>query len=112
MIDPYEILGVSRDATGLELKRAFHKLARECHPDSDPDNPWAEDEFKALSAAYGLLSDSKRRALYDQGEISGDGSKRPPRRAAGGASNPAPRKAAPHTRTAHARAGSPGRSVN
>ncbi|MBC8339421.1 MAG: J domain-containing protein [Rhodospirillales bacterium] len=82
MIDPYEILGVQSGATGPELKKAFHKLARECHPDSDPDNPWAEDEFKALSAAYELLSDPKRRALFDRGEISGDGTKRPPRQSA------------------------------
>ena len=86
MIDPYEILGVSHNATGPQLKKAFHRLARECHPDSDPDYPWAEDEFKALSAANELLSDSKRRALYDRGEISGDGSKRPPRRTSRGPS--------------------------
>jgi len=80
MIDPYEILGVSSNATGPQLKKAFHRLALECHPDSDPGNPWAEDEFKALSAAYELLSDPKRRALYNRGEISGDGTKRPSRR--------------------------------
>jgi len=67
MIDPYEILGVGHNATVAQLKKAFHRLARECHPDSDPDNPWAEDEFKALSAAYELLSDSKRRAPYMTG---------------------------------------------
>ena len=51
MKDPYEILGVRPDANDGELKQAFRRLARECHPDSDPDYPWAEDEFKALSAA-------------------------------------------------------------
>ena len=65
MIDPYEILGVRSNATGPQLKKAFHRLARECHPDSDPDNPWAEDEFKALSAAYELLSDPNQRREYD-----------------------------------------------
>jgi len=88
MIDPYEILHVSPDATGPELKKAFHRLALECHPDSDPDNPWAEDEFKSLSAAYELLSDPKRRAQYDRGET---------------------RKAKPHNRTANARTDSAGK---
>ncbi|NQV83604.1 MAG: J domain-containing protein [Rhodospirillales bacterium] len=97
MIDPYEILGVQRGATGPELKKAFHKLARECHPDSDPDNPWAEDEFKALSAAYELLSDPKRRALFDRGEISGDGSKQPTRRA-----TKEPPRTGAHNRTSQA----------
>ena len=109
MIDPYEILRVSPNATGPELKKAFHRLARECHPDRDPDNPWAEDEFKALSAAYELLSDPKRRALYDRGEISGDGSKRPPRRAAARSSKASAWKAKPHNRTKHARTGSTGK---
>ncbi|MDA1089277.1 MAG: DnaJ domain-containing protein [Proteobacteria bacterium] len=76
MKDPYKILGVRPDAGNDELKQAFRRLARECHPDSDPDNPWAEDEFKELSAAYDLLSDSDRRLKYDRGEISGDGTKR------------------------------------
>tara|TARA_B100001250_G_C19681680_1_gene736138 strand:+ start:55 stop:954 length:900 start_codon:yes stop_codon:yes gene_type:complete len=76
MTNPYEIMGVKLNVTKPQLKKAFHKLARECHPDSDPNNPWANDEFKALSAAYELLSDPKRRALYDRGEISGDGTKR------------------------------------
>jgi DnaJ-class molecular chaperone len=102
MIDPYEILRVPSSATGPELKKAFHRLARECHPDSDPDNPWAEDEFKALSAAYELLSDPRRRAQYDRGEISGDGSKRPLRRAAA-------RKPKPHNHTRHAQTDSAGK---
>jgi len=76
MKDPYKILGVLPDANDGELKQAFRRLARECHPDSDPDNPWAEDEFKELSAAYDLLSDSDQRGKYDRGEISGGGTKR------------------------------------
>ena len=75
MKDPYKILGVLPDASEGELKQAFRRLARECHPDSDPGNPGAEDEFKELSAAYDLLSDSDRRERYDRGEISGDRSK-------------------------------------
>ncbi len=76
MKDPYKILGVLPDANDDELKRAFRRLARECHPDRDPGNPWAEDEFKELSAAYDLLSDHHRRSRYDRGEISGDGTRR------------------------------------
>ncbi len=91
MTNPYEIMGVNHNTTGPQLKKAFHKLARECHPDSDPNNPWANDEFKALSAAYELLSDPKRRALYDSGRISGDGTKRSPRRDVKGSSKPSKR---------------------
>ena len=87
MKDPYKILGVLPDASEGELKQAFRRLARECHPDSDPGNPGAEDEFKELSAAYDLLSDSDRRERYDRGEISGDGSKRTQ-----SAKKPAPKK--------------------
>ena len=66
MNDPYQILGVNAGASDDELKKAFRRLARECHPDSDPGNPWAEDEFKELSAAYELLRDPKRRVQYDR----------------------------------------------
>lgn len=72
MNDPYEILGVSPAAKADELKKAFRRLARKCHPDSDPGNPWAEDEFKELSAAYDLLSDPARRAKYDRGDFADD----------------------------------------
>ncbi len=78
MKNPYEILGVPPGASVEVLKKAYRRLARECHPDSDPGNPWAEDEFKELSAAYDLLSDPGRRQRYDRGEISGDGTRRTP----------------------------------
>jgi len=72
MSDPYEILGIGASASADEMKKAFRRLACECHPDSDPGNPWAEDEFKELSAAYDLLSDPKRRSLYDRGDLGDD----------------------------------------
>ena len=78
MKDPYEILDVSPGASAEELKKAYRRLARECHPDSDPSNPWAENEFKELSSAYDLLSDPGRRRRYDRGEITGDGTRRTP----------------------------------
>ncbi|MCH7831866.1 MAG: J domain-containing protein [Proteobacteria bacterium] len=78
MKNPYEILDLSPGASAGELKKAYRRLARERHPDSDPGNPWAEDEFKELSTAYDLLSDPGRRRRYDRGEISGDGTRRTP----------------------------------
>lgn len=76
MRDPYEILGVPRDASPEAIKKAYRRLARERHPDTDPGNPWAEDEFKELSAAYDLLSDPKKRAAFDNGEIDANGNRR------------------------------------
>lgn len=71
--DLYRILGVAPDADDKEIKSAYRRKAREMHPDLDPGNPWAEDEFKELSAAYQLLSDPKLRKKYDRGEITADG---------------------------------------
>ncbi len=68
MKDPYAILGVAPGAGAEELKSAYRRLARELHPDIDPGNPWAEDEFKELAAAYDLLSDPGRRARFEGGE--------------------------------------------
>ncbi|MBO6520397.1 MAG: DnaJ domain-containing protein [Rhodospirillales bacterium] len=74
--DLYRILGVPTDASAEEIKKSYRRKAREMHPDLDPGNPWAEEEFKELSAAYQILSDPVRRAQYDRGEISAEGRKR------------------------------------
>lgn len=93
---PYRILGVATDATASEIKSAYRRKAREMHPDLDPDNPWAEEDFKRLSAAYQLLSDSKERARYDRGDIDGEG-----QRAKSAKSSPRAKSAGKSERTSH-----------
>jgi molecular chaperone DnaJ len=64
--DYYEILGVPRDASDRDIKSAFRRLARELHPDVNPDDPTAEDRFKEVAEAYEVLSDAEQRARYDR----------------------------------------------
>ena len=64
--DYYDVLGVSRDADAAEIKKAFRKLARECHPDVNPNDPHCEAQFKELAEAYEALSDADSRAAYDR----------------------------------------------
>ena len=64
--DYYEVLGVSRNATDAELKKAYRRLAMKYHPDRNPDNKGAEDSFKEAKEAYDILSDSRKRSAYDQ----------------------------------------------
>src|ERR1043165_9351597 len=66
MRDCYETLGVPRDASEVEIKVAYRKLALRFHPDRNPDDRVAEDRFKELSAAYAVLSDRDKRARYDR----------------------------------------------
>ncbi len=66
MADHYEALGVSRDASGDEIKKAYRKLARELHPDVNPD-PATQEKFKEVTAAYDTLSDPQKRQQYDMG---------------------------------------------
>ena len=64
--DFYEILGVNRDASDDEIKKAYRKLAMKHHPDRNPDNPKSEEHFKEAKEAYEILSDGQKRAAYDQ----------------------------------------------
>lgn len=76
---PYETLGVSRDATQKDIQSAYRKLAKKLHPDLNPGDKGAEERFKAVSAAYALLSDEEKRGKFDRGEIDETGAETAPR---------------------------------
>jgi DnaJ-class molecular chaperone len=78
--DPYAALGVKKTASQEEIKKAYKRIARESHPDLNPDDAAAEGRFKAASAAYDLLKDPEKRARFDRGEIDASGQERPERR--------------------------------
>ncbi len=71
--DPYQELGVSRTATAAEIRKAFHKLAKANHPDTNPNNKTAEERFKRVSAAFDIVGDVEKRKKFDAGEIDADG---------------------------------------
>jgi molecular chaperone DnaJ len=76
----YKTLGVSKKATGEEIKKAYRKLARQYHPDRNPGDAAAEEKFKEISAAYDVLSDPEKRKEYDEGGVFagfGDGGQAP-----------------------------------
>ncbi|MBB4040250.1 DnaJ-class molecular chaperone [Microvirga flocculans] len=76
MRNPYDVLGVSRSATEAEIKKAFRKLAKTYHPDSNKSDPKAKDKFAEANAAYEILGDATKRAQFDRGEIDAEGKPR------------------------------------
>lgn len=77
-MDLYQQLGVKREATEAEIKKAYRSLAKQLHPDRNTDNPKAAERFAQITKAYDLLSDKDKRAQYDRGEIDEDGNPRMP----------------------------------
>lgn len=71
--DPYQELGVTRGASADEIRKAFRKLAKENHPDTNPGNKAAEERFKKVSAAFDIVGDAEKRKKFDRGEIDADG---------------------------------------
>src|SRR5947209_10862233 len=71
--DYYEVLGVARDASEGDIKKAYRKLARENHPDRNPGDKQAEGRFKEVQEAYEVLSDKTKRAQYDRFGFAGPG---------------------------------------
>lgn len=75
--DPYSALGVAKDASAADIKKAYRRIAKECHPDLKPGDAEAEAKFKSAAAAYDLLKDPETRARFDKGEIDASGQERP-----------------------------------
>jgi DnaJ-class molecular chaperone len=73
MRDPYEVLGVAKNASAKDIKAAYRKLAKKHHPDQNPNDPKAKDRFAAVNQAYEVVGDEKVRGAYDRGEIDAEG---------------------------------------
>jgi DnaJ-class molecular chaperone len=91
--DPYKTLGLEKNATQEEIQKAYRGLAKKLHPDLNPGNRKAEEQFKEVAAAYDLLGDAEKRGRFDRGEIDASGAERPRQRfyrdfAESGASHP------------------------
>jgi DnaJ-class molecular chaperone len=80
MADLYTVLGVARDASDADIRKAYRKLAKESHPDLHPGNAEAERRFKEIAAAYDILGDPAKRKRYDAGEIDESGTEQPERK--------------------------------
>lgn len=78
MTDPYATLGVAKTADDKEIRSAYRRLAKQYHPDHNPDDAKAEEKFKAISKAYEILGDKEKRARFDRGEIDAEGQERAP----------------------------------
>src|SRR5438034_2067720 len=73
MRDPYEVLGVSKGASPEDIKKAYRKLAKKLHPDSNKKDPKAATKFSELNGAYEIVGDEAKRKQFDRGEIDAEG---------------------------------------
>ena len=80
MADPYKVLGVARDASQDDIRKAYRAAAKETHPDLNPGKPEAEQRFKEINAAYDIVGDAEKRKRFDAGEIDETGAERQPER--------------------------------
>jgi DnaJ-class molecular chaperone len=78
--DPYEVIGVKRDASHGDIQKAYRQKAKKLHPDLNPGDSQAESRFQELSAAYDILGDEEKRARFDRGEIDASGAEQAQRR--------------------------------
>ena len=76
MRDPYEVLGVSKGASPEDIKKAYRKLAKKLHPDSNKKDPKAATRFAELNGAYEIVGDEDKRKAFDRGEIDAEGKPR------------------------------------
>lgn len=76
MRDPYDVLGVQKNASAKDIKAAYRKLAKKYHPDQNQDDPKAQERFSAVNQAYEILGDAKSKGAFDRGEIDGEGKQR------------------------------------
>jgi DnaJ-class molecular chaperone len=76
MRDPYDVLGVAKNASAKDIKSAFRKLAKKYHPDQNPDDPKAKERFAEANQAYEVVGDETKRAQFDRGEIDASGKPR------------------------------------
>lgn len=74
--DPYTVLGVSRQASADDIRKAYRRLAKKYHPDQNQGDPRAEDRFKEISAAFEVIGDDAKRKRFDRGEIDADGNEK------------------------------------
>lgn len=73
MRNPYAVLGVPKSATASEIKAAFRKKAKKCHPDRNPDDPQALNRFRDITLAYDIVGQEDRRRLFDAGRMDAEG---------------------------------------
>ena len=81
MADPYQVLGVGRDATADAIRKAYRRLAKQHHPDLNPGDKAAEAKFKEIQGAYDIVGDEAKRARFDKGEIDASGAETGPSQA-------------------------------